>query len=177
MARGRTHQLGGWVLRLPPGFELSEVGSNLWTAVPEGCVSEAKQLTLVTAWPAGLKLPNGVRFEEERVQLLADQLALGSGPLLVNQPWELFEGERLYERVLGNPATRRRQVVWATSTAAVPIALDAEKIIVTRELAGGTKLEFRYGGDLHEDEIRKALLTHFEGGEAGFRRKMAIYRL
>lgn len=155
-----------------------------WTLEPGGwqpwIVEDEERRALrrvVTAWPAGLKLPNGVRFEEERVQLLADQLALGSGPLLVNQPWELFEGERLYEQVLGNPATRRRQVVWATSTAAVPIALDAEKIIVTRELAGGTKLEFRYGGDLHEDEIRKALLTHFEGGEAGFRRKMAIYRL
>jgi len=160
------------------------VHTQWWTLEADGwqpwIVEDEERRALrkvVTAWPAGLKLDDDIRFEEQRVQLLAAQLARGSGPLLVNQPWELFEGERLYEQVLGNPATRRRQVVWATSSPAVPIALDAEKIVVTREVDEGKRLELRCGGDLHEDEIRNALLTHFEGGEAGFRRKMAIYRL
>ena len=59
----------------------------------------------------------------------------------------------------------------------MPTALDAEKIVVTGERMrkGHKSMRVICAGDLHEDEIRKQFLNHFEGGWLGFARREVLY--
>lgn len=101
----------------------------------------------------------------------------GKRPLLVNQPHEIFNGERLFDSILRRPLLRDRQILWSTGSPNVPAALDADKILVTGEKNGGKCMHVVCGGDLHEDEIRDQLLNHFEGGASAFYRRQALYNL
>ncbi len=138
----------------------------------------AEIAALISVWPPHLALQEkSSDYEPQVIDQLAHQLATGTGPLLVNQPRDIFDGERLYTQVLASPATRCRQVIWGTGSPTVPVALDAEKIIVLREEKKGAHVKVDVAGDLHEDEIRTALLNHFEGGKRGFARRRALYEL
>ena len=83
--------------------------------------------------------------------------------------------DTLVAAVLAQPLLKARQIIWSTGSPNVPTALDAEKIIVTREKRGGRQMEVVYGGDLHEDEIRDEFVNEFEGGWAAFVRRVALY--
>lgn len=120
-------------------------------------------------------------FEDDVIRDLVRQLrtvSLGkSFPLLVNQPRDIFNGKSLFENVLARPYLKYRQVIWSTGSPNVPTALDAEKIIVTREASRGKRMDLVCGGDLHEDEIREQFLNEFEGGWLGFARRSSLYDL
>lgn len=98
-------------------------------------------------------------------------------PLLVNQPVDIFDSHQRFEAVLSKPYLKWRQIVWSTGSSNVPTSLDAEKIIVTREIRGGKRMELACAGDLHEDEIRQAFVDHFEGGELAFARRKTLYTM
>ena len=119
------------------------------------------------------------RFEGKIIDDLVDHLRIGHTsavrPLLVNQPREIFNTRKLFGDVLARPHLKGRQIIWSTGSANVPTALDAEKIIVTRETRRGKQMEVAYGGDLHEDEIRTLFLDQLEGGWTAFARRHAMY--
>ena len=125
LAHGSTHQLGNWRLRLPPGFKLTEVSSDRWTAVPEGCVSVAKQLTLRRALPGPR---NGRRDASSFLQEEEARLEAEFGPLQRVVPAE--ETSRyVLVRLRGDAAKGREFLV---SVAWTP----AEVLIWTYELGG-----------------------------------------
>lgn len=134
---------------------------------------------IVDIWPSAevQKDPSLLSsFEKEVVEELASALSISeSKPLLVNQPRDIFNSEPLFEAVLAQPRLKTRQIIWSTGSANVPTALDAEKIIVTGETRGGKQMEVLVAGDFHEDEIREAFLSNFEGGWLGFARRVNLY--
>jgi len=118
-------------------------------------------------------------FEDALIDELVSRLEYRPGeerkPLLVVQPRDIFNSHRLFAAVLAKPLLKARQIIWSTGSPNVPTALDAEKIIVTREKGGGRQMEVVYGGDLHEDEIRDEFVNEFEGGWPAFVRRVALY--
>jgi hypothetical protein len=120
-------------------------------------------------------------FEEDVVAELVEHLRFQgfdeAGPLLVNQPADIFNSKRLFQAVLSKPHLKYRQIIWSTASANVPTALDAEKIIVTTEVKGGKQMTIVCAGDLHEDEIRRELLSELEGGPFAFGRRSTLYSI
>jgi hypothetical protein len=150
-----------------------------WTEVPEMKDGLAR---LVEVWPPRAVQEGDAqlsRFEPDVVEQLVAQLDVRdvqhARPLLVNQPRDIFGLAPLFDKVLAHPRLKARQIIWSTGSANVPTALDAEKIIVTREKGKGHKMEVVCAGDLHEDEIREQFLTHLEGGWQAFSRRAALY--
>ena len=121
------------------------------------------------------------KFEDTLISDLIEHLRFTSfskaGPLLINQPKDIFNNQALFQSVLSKPYLKYRQIIWSTGSPNVPTALDAEKIIVTAEKSKGNKMDLVCGGDLHEDEIRGKLLSEFEGGELAFARRVALYSI
>lgn len=146
LARGSTHQLGGWVLRLPPGFELTEVGSDRWSAVPVGCVSGAKELTLrrALAGPRNARRDANSFLEEEEARLNAE-----FGPLERVVPAEETSRYVLI-RLVGGASTSREFLV---SVAWTP----EEVLIWTYELA--SEVEDRTGA-VFVDSATSAVYTY-----------------
>jgi len=153
-----------------------------WAAVEGRPIEKAKDI--VEIWPPpkvqdDKSLLSG--FEDNVVDQLIQQLAIdqveGAKPLLVNQPRDIFNSRKLFDEVLRKPQIKARQMIWSTGSTNVPAALDAEKIIVTRETKRGRQMEIVCAGDLHEDDIRDQYLNHFEGGWPGFARRLALYQM
>lgn len=119
--------------------------------------------------------------EDEVINRLVKQLEFkevkGIRPLLINQPGNLFNNARMFDLVLSKPLVKARQIIWSTGSPNVPAALDAEKIIITKEIKikRRRRMELLCAGDLHEDEIRDQFVNHFEGGWAGFAYRNALY--
>ncbi len=137
---------------------------------------------LLDIWPpASIQEGRGrlSNYEDDVIAELAARLLGGEGtsrsPLLVNQPVDLFNSDKLFDKLLGKPAFKTRQIIWSTGSVNVPAALDAEKIIVTEEFRRGRQMRVKCAGDLHEDDIRRVYLDHFEGGWAGFSRRLSLY--
>ena len=112
---------------------------------------------------------------KELIKSLQFKTFKGATPLLVNQPRDIFNSEKLFTAVLSKPLIKARQIIWSTGSPNVPTALDAEKIIVTKEDAKKRRMSLICAGDLHEDEIREQFVNHFEGGWAGFARRNDLY--
>ncbi len=112
---------------------------------------------------------------EELEKFLKTTSVVNATPLLINQPWDIFDNHALFQKILSKPLIKSRQIIWSTGSSNVPTALDAEKIIVTAEDKKGKHMEIVCGGDLHEDEIRSKLLDEFEGGDLAFARRMLLY--
>lgn len=154
-----------------------------WTAVDRPLGDLRRDLAdLVEIWPPVAAGPGARRLvdrEPTLIRALARELDFdpdaGGRPLLVNQPREIFESRALFAAVLARPHLKDRQIIWSTGSPNVPTALDAEKIVVTREIDGGKGMEIVCAGDLHEEEIRQQFVDHFEGGWLGFARRMALY--
>lgn len=121
------------------------------------------------------------KFEDDYIKKLVGHLHLSSsskaGPLLINQPKDIFNNQALFHSVLSKPYLKYRQIIWSTGSPNVPVALDAEKIIVTTEKNKGKQMDLVCGGDLHEDEVRDKLLAEFEGGELAFARRVILYSI
>ncbi len=101
-------------------------------------------------------------------------------PLLINQPLNLFDNRDLFDRILSRPRLKERQILWSTGSAAVPTALDAEKIIVLGEQKRGRtkkKIELICAGDFHETDVRDQMIDHFEGGWLCLQRRNLIYNV
>ena len=120
-------------------------------------------------------------FEDDVIKNLVASLGFSSfakaGPLLINQPTDIFNNQALFRLVLAKPYFKYRQIVWSTASPNVPTALDAEKIIVTTEQRSGKQMMLAYGGDLHEDEVRERLLAEFEGGALAFAHRVMLYSI
>ncbi|MCK5000412.1 MAG: hypothetical protein KAS23_12790 [Anaerohalosphaera sp.] len=137
---------------------------------------------LVEIWPhpdVQDKNKTLTNFEEDVIKELKQKLQVQSinnaAPLLINQPFDIFNTEQIFNEVLSKPHLKTRQIIWSTGSPNVATALDAEKIIVTGEERKGKHMKLIYGGDLHEDEICKEYLDHFEGGWAAFVRRFTLY--
>ena len=98
-------------------------------------------------------------------------------PLLVNQPRDIFNSRELFEEVLSKPYLKARQIIWSTGSSNVPVAMDAEKIFVVREIDRGRRMELVCAGDLSEEEVREEFLDSIEGGYLAFKRRQALYNL
>ena len=98
-----------------------------------------------------------------------------SGTTVFLQKAIRLNNEKIFNAVLSRPLIKARQIIWSTGSPNVPAALDAEKIIITREKIRGKLMVIHCAGDFHEDEIREQFLNHFEGGWAGFARRDTIY--
>jgi len=120
-------------------------------------------------------------YESDVIDELVGQLKWEEGqvprPLLITQPRDIFNAKSLFETVLGKPHLKLRQIIWATANANVPVCMDAEKVLITSEVNGGTRMELVCGGDLSEAEIREKFLDCSEGGAQAFRRRQIIYGL
>ncbi len=138
----------------------------------------------VEIWPSA-EIQDGrgslSRFENDVIQELKRLLQFrkleDARPLLINQPRDIFDGRELFNEVMGKPHLKARQIVWSTGSPNVPVAMDAEKILITRELDGGKRMELACGGDLSETDVRDAFLDCSEGGYLAFRRRQALYGL
>jgi hypothetical protein len=121
------------------------------------------------------------KFEDDIISDLVEHLRFTSfskaGPLLINQPKDIFNNQALFNSVLSKPFLKYRQIIWSTGSPNVPTALDAEKIMVTMEQYKGKTMDLVCGGDLHEDEVRRRLLAEFEGGELAFARRVTLYSM
>jgi hypothetical protein len=133
---------------------------------------------LVDVWPSP-KLKD--LSEEELIARLLSKLKVtrieNAKPLLVTQPRNIFNSEKIFNEVLAKPHFKARQIIWSARSPNIPTALDAEKIIVTGEMDEGRHMKVLCAGDLHEDEIRDQFLSHMEGGWPGFARRETLYRL
>jgi hypothetical protein len=164
---------------------LERAADGAWTVLHETGDPEIDGLAaMVEVWPPAdvqNKKAELTSFEDEVIEQLAKALSFGGRagrrPLLVNQPHEIFNGERLFREFLAKPRLKNRQIIWSTGSPNVPAAMDAEKILVTEEVDQGKRMELVCGGDLHEDEIRDALMNRLEGGRHGFARRQSIYGL
>ncbi|MCD4701860.1 MAG: hypothetical protein K8S24_08400 [Candidatus Aegiribacteria sp.] len=138
----------------------------------------------IVIWPSPAEQANrnGLSsFEDELIDQLVESLAFsgntGIGPLLINQPRDIFNNHRLFRKVLEKPYIKQRQIIWSTGSLNVPTALDAEKIFVTTEKKQGKLMELVCAGDLHEDRIREILLHEFEGGQLAFTRRANLFSI
>jgi hypothetical protein len=141
---------------------------------------------LVDIWPppevlddqeksARLKRKSENAVIKELIKSLQFDKVEGTRPLLVNQPRDIFNNEKIFKAVLSKPLLKARQIIWSTNSPNVPTALDAEKIVITGEKPKKRRMEIICAGDLHEDEIREQFMNQFEGGWAGFARRNALY--
>lgn len=156
-----------------------------WTAFEPESNSGLQTLGCpVEIWPSA-EIQDGrgslSRFEDDVIQELKRLLQFrkleDARPLLINQPRDIFNGRELFDEVLAKPHLKARQIIWSTGSANVPVAMDAEKILITRELNDGKKMELVCGGDLSETDVRDAFLDCSEGGYLAFRRRQALYGL
>jgi hypothetical protein len=156
-----------------------------WTAFEPASNPGLKTLGCpVKIWPsADIQDGRGSlgEFEDDVIQelkrLLQFRTLEDARPLLINQPRDIFNGRELFDEVLAKPYLKARQIIWSTGSANVPVAMDAEKILITSELDDGKKMELVCGGDLSETDVRDAFLDCSEGGYLAFRRRQALYGL
>lgn len=166
-------------------FELTDKGD--WKVKYESPADNILALAeLVDIWPAPpdqddekkaarLKRKPENEIINELIKSLQFDKVEESKPLLVNQPRNIFNSWKIFKEVLSKPILKARQIIWSTSSPNVPAALDAEKIVITRERPDKRRMELICAGDLHEDEIREHFVNQFEGGWDGFARRNALY--
>ena len=154
-----------------------QLKNGQWKEIP----AREDAANLVEIWPPPKSKDRLCKYEASLINDLRKSLDFKrleeARPLLVNQPRDIFNSETIFREVLSKPHLKARQIIWSTGSPNVPTALDAEKIVVTREKRGGKQMELLCAGDLHEDEIRDQFLNHMEGGWPGFVRRELLYRL
>lgn len=142
--------------------------------------------TNIMIWPSAADQADRTglsSFEDELIDQLVENLVFSGstdvGPLLINQPRDIFNNQRLFQKVLEKPFIKQRQIIWSTGSLNVPTALDAEKIFITTEKKRGkrTRMEMVCSGDLHEDKVRGILLQEFEGGQLAFTRRANLFSI
>jgi len=154
-----------------------QLKNGQWKEIP----AREDAANLVEIWPPPKSKDRLCKYEASLINDLRKSLDFKrleeARPLLVNQPRDIFNSETIFREVLSKPHLKARQIIWSTGSPNGHTALDAEKIVVTREKRGGKQMELLCAGDLHEDEIRDQFLNHMEGGWPGFVRRELLYRL
>lgn len=97
-------------------------------------------------------------------------------PLFLDQPEDDLDNRFVFEDVvqLLRSIKRERQFVIATHNANIPVAGDAEQIVVLEAL-GPSKAQVAANGSIDRDEVRSQAERILEGGREAFERRRAKY--
>ena len=157
-------------------MRLEEVALNVRTSISLNVNSQAGQ----TNWQDLERLSKGQRAIAVLLLLLLD----AESPLVVDQPEDDLDNLFISERVV--PAVRRtktrRQFVFSTHNANVPVLADAELIIgltATGDVSDGGVAEVRpeHLGAIDKPSVRALIEERLEGGHAAFEERRRKYAL
>lgn len=112
--------------------------------------------------------------------LLRLLLIEGSAPLLIDQPEDDLDNAYIHDRIVGDIRREkaRRQLVFSTHNANIPVLGDAEMLHVLepdRSSAGVGRGTVVLSGSIDDPKVARAASTILEGGEEAFRRRYRRY--
>jgi len=127
-----------------------------------------------------------MRYGERGVALMLEILTSGFSrdelretrlpePLIIDQEDDLFEDEALYQQMLRGLLRRPRQIIWATVNPNIPIAWDADNILVCERKKDDRHIRIAASGAIDRPRVRSYTLDILEGGEQALRKRSTQY--
>jgi len=112
---------------------------------------------------------------QKNTAILSLLLALGNGPVLIDQPEDELDSQFLFRELVPmfRKSKMRRQLIIVTHNANIPVNADAE-LVYALEARGGRGVCKAQGG-LDMKEVTKEVLEIMEGSEEAFRRRKEKY--
>jgi predicted ATPase len=112
---------------------------------------------------------------QKNTAVLSLLLALGTGPVLIDQPEDELDSEFLFKELVPmfRSAKRQRQLIIVTHNANIPVNADAE-LVYALKAEGGRGVCLTQGG-LDRPKVTRAVLDIMEGSEEAFRRRQEKY--
>jgi len=154
-----------------------EKNSDKWTELLLTRVPDAADLTLLRndASPAGSFMKGDLSTGQKNTAILSLLLALGNGPVLIDQPEDELDSQFLFRELVPmfRKSKMRRQLIIVTHNANIPVNADAE-LVYALEARGGRGVCKAQGG-LDMKEVTKEVLEIMEGSEEAFRRRKEKY--
>lgn len=126
---------------------------------------------------AGTLTGSGLSDGQKNTAVLALLLANGTGPIIIDQPEDELDSAFVYQQLvpLVREVRNRRQVIFATHNANLPVSGDAELVYALKTENG--KGVMRTEGGLDRNDVKQAILDIMEGSKAAFERRQEIYKL
>jgi len=124
---------------------------------------------------AGSLKTGGLSDGQRNTVVLSLLLSKGDGPVIVDQPEDELDSDFIFQELV--PVVRhvklRRQIIFATHNANLPVNGDAE-LVYALKAEGGHGLPRAQGG-LDRAGVKLAVLDIMEGSETAFRRRQEKY--
>jgi hypothetical protein len=126
---------------------------------------------------AGSLLKRELSAGQKSTIILSLLLAKGNGPLLVDQPEDQVDSAFITQDLLPviREAKRRRQLIFVTHNANIPVNGDAD-LVYACQFSGGKVVSLAQGG-LDRPVVKQAVLDIMEGSQGAFRRRAEKYHL
>lgn len=134
----------------------------------------------------GIRDYDKMRYGERGVALMLEILTSGFSrdelretrlpePLIIDQEDDLFEDVALYQQMLRGLLRRPRQIIWATVNPNIPIAWDADNILVCEREKDDRHMRIVASGAIDRQKVRSYTLDILEGGEQALRKRSTQY--
>lgn len=140
-------------------------------------IPDAADLTLLRSdgSEAGSFEKGDLSTGQQNTAILSLLLALGHGPVLIDQPEDELDSEFLFRELVPmlRKAKSRRQLIIVTHNANIPVNADAELVYALKAESG--RGVCRAQGGLDRAGVTKAVLDIMEGSEEAFRRRKEKY--
>ncbi len=169
-------------------FGLRGVMSERITELGEELAMEIEEIELVTTTEISLNVASPGQTLEMRplrelsagqraTALLLIVLLESNGPLIVDQPEDDLDNRFITEGVVPRmkDEKRRRQFIFATHNANIPVLADAELIIGMQAGANSARMDPTLMGSIDTQAVRDLVETQLEGGREAFELRRLKY--
>ena len=163
---------------------IADAGDSLWMQIEELELSSTTRIELNTAalgetesWQELKQLSTGQKATAVLLLLLLESDA----PLLVDQPEDDLDNRFIFEEIVPRmrEAKRRRQFVFSTHNANIPVLGDAELILGLSALGeaseGRARIAPEHVGSIDAQPVRELVEELLEGGQEAFERRRRKY--
>ncbi len=163
---------------------IADAGDSVWMQIEELELSSTTRIELNTAahgeaenWQALERLSTGQKATAVLLLLLLESDA----PLLVDQPEDDLDNRFIFEEIVPRmrEEKRRRQFVFSTHNANIPVLGDAELILGLSALGeaseGQAKIAPEHTGSIDARLVRELVEELLEGGQEAFERRRRKY--
>ncbi len=163
---------------------IADAGDSVWMQIEELELSSTTRIELNTAahgegenWQALEQLSTGQKATAVLLLLLLESDA----PLLVDQPEDDLDNRFIFEEIVPRmrEEKRRRQFVFSTHNANIPVLGDAELILglsaVGEATEGRARIAPEHTGSIDARPVRELVEEILEGGQEAFERRRRKY--
>ena len=114
-------------------------------------------------------------YDRDQAQALKDARVVIQRSEMPDLEDDLFEDAALYQQMLRGLLRRPRQIIWSTVNPNIPVAWDADHILVCGRRRDDRRMRVVASGAIDRPRVRKYALDILEGGEDALRKRSTQY--